>query len=571
MARQGPTTRDEAGVVLNFRDLYDKPVHIDDLKALLATFATDDWICQLARLTCLLGGNRSRAPEWANSFLQYFTPPQEIDRVNRWFAEHHENGTTAVVPSERHVEILLELAVLYAPSTAQRRMAFPGDERTVFDALLMVATLETDIPKANTSDSKEFVAAISTVWLRAICPDPLEMCESGYYTFEILGGEKRSPPAKEWALLFKAATGQELDDYFAGGFGYLVVLLHQTPQDLAEVWQSVLDPALLSSFPKFKQASEAYASLRTASIDTLRQEITKHEPGEDLGSFNLIALRRFPLLEYKGGIYPLSFAGLANSLMDGVYHAVVTAALRSGQTKKVQHRLQHVGGVFGRLYEQQANDLLGSKYDDRLIRCPRRKDTGNEAADALLLCDKGLIVFQTKSRHVLAKQKYVLRTPRTLNEYFERIGLVEAVEQVCRTIEACRAAQVEGLPEHWSQEDTPIQPIVITQERVPEFSLIRDAISTVTAIPKSYKSIRPVILMSSKDVENVVSLPPSDDLWGVLTDYLNSGAKESFFNFLGAKRRADMTLLGERRKNMLSRLKDYLGLQDNESAASGAE
>ena len=165
-----------------------------------------------------------------------------------------------------------------------------------------------------------------------------------------------------------------------------------------------------------------------------------------------------------------------------------------------------------------------------------------------------------KGMHVRAKDKYVLRTPRTLQEYFTRIGLAKAVSQVKETVQACRSGEVAGLPDPWSHDNTAIQPVIVTYERVPELSLMRQSILKLMGGGPLEHSVRPVILMSSEDMDNIVSLPPSDDLWRVLTEYVISGATQSFFNFLGPRRRSQVALLYERRNRVIDAVSVRLGL-----------
>lgn len=555
MVRKRSSANDEAGIVLNYEDLYRTPVTIKAIKDILARFAFDDWLCQLARLTCILGGNRYREPEWAKAFLKYFTPPEEIGRVNQWFDEARKKGRHLVVPSERHVEILLELALVHAPDAAPRRMVFPGDERQVFDPLLMVATLATNVPKATVAQPDLFVPAIAALWLRALCPDPIDIAVRGYCTYEILRGSSKSTKAKEWASLFFKATGQDLDDYFCGGLGSLTLLLRQSVEDLAQCWQSVLSPASLNESPKLRRPIDAYASLRSADARTIKKAILTLEPGDDIGAYNLIPLRQYPLMHHKDGLFPLSLAGVANSLLDGVYHAIITASLK----KRMHEGVRHVGGVFGTLYESQINELLRRKYGDRLIPCPKRRDNGNEAADALLLCDNGLVVFQIKGMHIPSKEKPLLRTSTTFEEYISKSGLTKAVAQLEDTIVCCRANTVIELPKHWSGTSIVIQPIIITYEPIPEYCLAQPLIKKITAGVQLDDRVRPAILMSTKDVENIVSLSHQTSLWSELTDYVISGMNGSFHNFLAGKCR-DTTILSQRGSEMCNAVIAHLGL-----------
>lgn len=320
---------DEAGIVLTYDDFYGRAAQLDDLIGTLRQFAVDDWLCQLARISILLAGENSRSPKWANAFLQNFTPSGLVDQVNAWFQRHNEKGIIATVPSERDVGILIELAILHSPANAPRRMDFPQDSKTVFDAILMATSLAQ--PKLEGLSKRETVSVFASLWLRSLCPNPLALAAQGYHLFEVLAPE-RSPEAAEWAALFEQATGLDLDDHFAGGFAVAVQLLNQSPQDIASCWTSVLDPKYLDEFPKLKKPAEAYCRLRTSSLSGLAQAIREYEVCEDdLGSFNLIAIKKTPLIEYRNTVYPLYLHGIASSLLDGIYHAAILPGMQNAK------------------------------------------------------------------------------------------------------------------------------------------------------------------------------------------------------------------------------------------------
>lgn len=553
---------DEAGVFLGYSDLYGNTCSINDIKTLLNRFSVEDWLCQLARLTCLLGGNRSRTPEWAKTFLLWFTPPDMHDKVRTFLDEHEQRGITVSMPSERHVEILLELAVVYAPHTAATPMKFPGDERTLFEALLMVATLDSEYPNLEL-DEDALLRTLFTIWHKSMCVEPLETASYGYHTYEILRGDNRSKDAEEWASLFLKATGQKLDMYYAGGFGALTILLSHSADDLASGWQSVLNPAELKQHPRLQRSVAAYTAIRACSLNQLRTDIRSLEPFDRVSDFNLIALRKHPLMFHRGGVYPLSLSGISSSLFEGVYQAIVTVANTANERK-------HVGGVFGRLFETYILSLLREKFSDRLLSNPKRRDNGEEAADAVLLCEGGILVFQIKGTRISGKQKPIQLTTQTLEEYFDRTGLLKAGKQLEQSISLCRRRHtdgqplVEGLLDYWVESI--IQPVILTYERIAEVSLTKPIIAKRMPSLGHHGPVRPPIILSVSDVENAVSLPQETSLWQVLNDYTASRTASPLHNYLGNKRHADPAIIARRRETMIDALVSYLDLPNNGDA-----
>jgi hypothetical protein len=548
-------TRDDAGVVLTYEDFYGEMPTLDALIAILTKFSADDWLCQLARLSVLLGGENSRRPQWANAFLVNFTPPDKVGEINAWFAKHQSQGITATVPSERDIGILIELAILHAPPSAARRMEFPADSKVVFDALLMVTSLSQ--PRLDgVSASKEIASICATMWVRSLCPDPVALASHGYHLFEVLKSQ-RSAKAAEWASIFKMATGQTIDDYFAGGVSIIAQLLSQSPQDIGSCWTSIYDPKHLVKTSSIKKPLEAYCCLRASSLMELKRSIDEEETNKtDIGAYNLIALKRSPLVEYADTIYPLYLHGIATSVLDGVYHAVIPSA----EDDNSVNARKRIGGIFGTLYEQDILNILTLGFGDRVLRNPVRTDNAKEAADAVLLCDQGLIVFQIKGCHVPVQTRFLLRTPSTLQELFQRVGLTRATEQLAQTTEACRQGVVQGIPEYWSRADTFIQPIIVTYERVPEISLVRAEIEALTSTACDRQTRKP-ILVCSDDVERLTSLPPGETLWGLTTEYISDQGYRSrcFHNFLNRKGVKGGELFVERRRAMLRTVAQHLG------------
>ena len=550
----------DAAIALNYTDLYGKPVDMTFIKEILKRFAVDDWLCQLARLTSVLGGPRNRDRKWIEVFVKYFAPPEELSRVSDWFKKHEELGRTTVAPSERHLEILMELVIRYAPETAENKMAFPGDEGSIFDALLAVAALDVGAKDGALSEDRDSALAVfSSLLLRSICPNPLEIAIRGYDLYEILKGLDRSPKAVEWANLFEKATGENIDDYFAGGFGTLIHVLDQNIEDLKSGWDPVLAPDHLSKYPRLQRLLPSYYRLRSGRITDIKQEIERLEPDDDLENFNLIPLRKYPLVRLNNSIYPLSLSSMANSLLDGIYYAVITAAIED----RIPEKVQDIGSVFGYLYENMVIDLLEAKFVGRVLRSPVREDTGEEAADALVLCPGGLVVFQIKGSHTKVKGKVASENFAVEEgKFFEQTGMNKAIDQLVTTVDCCRAGRIRELPDFWQRPDVLLQPVIVTYERIPQFSLMQSSLNRRLMEPVQVDAnVRQPILMSTDDIEHVVSLPLVDDLWRVLAEYVQTGIS-SFANFLAAKRYPDMTIMGDRRNHMLDSILKHLGLED---------
>ena len=124
--------------------------------------------------------------------------------------------------------------------------------------------------------------------------------------------------------------------------------------------------------------------------------------------------------------------------------------------------------------------------------------------------------------------------------------------------------KVEGLPEQWTRLRTPIQPVILTYERVPEFSLMRPSLAAMTTPVMRDTYVRQPVLMGPEDVACLVSIPHDIDLWQVLSQYVTSlpTRPQCFYNFLSHRRRADDTILTDRHRRMTASFAEYLRIPE---------
>lgn len=181
-----------------------------------------------------------------------------------------------------------------------------------------------------------------------------------------------------------------------------------------------------------------------------------------------------------------------------------------------------------------------------------------------MLCERGLVVFQIKGCHTPAQEKFRVRTPRTLQQLFERIGLVGAAKQLTKSLDACRQDLVEGVPLHWKSPETPIQPVIVTFEKVPESSLIKPEIDSVLAAARRDRFVRTPALLCPEDIERIVLLSGRETMWSLLAEYSESGGSSGpFHNFLNYKKIGLGSLSADRRRQMIGRVAEHFGYDIN--------
>jgi len=119
-------TRDLA-VMPGYQAVYAKECTLDDLIQLIKRFPIDNWLLHLSRLASLLAGGRHRPGPYADAFFRYIVPEKKVPKLASWFHDASARGNRAFIFADRHVGILTEMALLYAPSVAKAQLGPGGD------------------------------------------------------------------------------------------------------------------------------------------------------------------------------------------------------------------------------------------------------------------------------------------------------------------------------------------------------------------------------------------------------------------------------------------------------------
>lgn len=554
--------RDDAAFLPGYPEMYGVPCTRAEMIALFKQFSVQDWLCTLARLSCVLAGSHRGSSEYGQAFAHWFVPDCLRARLQKWEDEHKKHGHKVVLPTERHVGILIEMALAHAPDTAPRVMTFPGDEKAVFDAFLMLSTLESPTPvEVSTPDDLDQASAtFAALMYRSVSRDPAWPATRGFHIFRILQEREPDSPAAKWADLFEKATGHDIDSYYAGGFQCLVVAWGQTPGQLAAGWQGLPSRPREAELKCQWDSFQDYYAFRRGDIGDIRRVIEACNDVADMNDVSLIPLLAYPLIDLPAGTYPLYLRGVGESLCDGIYH-IVSDAAQEGRLGSDTSR-QDVGALFGNLYEAYVLDLLEAVFPGRLLRNPRRTDNGHEAADAIVMCPNGVMVFQIKGRHVRRRERYLPKSYDGLTAELRQSGLEKGCLQVKDSIDACRKGLIGELSYVGDLCDQPIQPVIVTWEPIPNFTLAHRFLDPFLTLARADGRTRLPILVDSDDLVRLSGLPPSDTWWGVFGAYVSSPDQygSSFHNFLCATDRLGAEATNAWLAPAKSAVCEYLGM-----------
>jgi len=542
-------------MVPGYHAIHGKECDLEDLIQLIKQFGVDNWLLHLSRLATLLAGSRHRpGSEYADAFFKYIVPQELTDKFASWFSDASRRGNRAFIFSDRHIGILIELAIRHAPSEAKKEMG-PGG--SLLNALLMLVDLDTP-PKIPTT-TEEWAPVMASLWDRSRLVDPMSATVRGFHLYQIAGREPITS-ARKWADLFKRATGADLERFFLGGLAAFAVEFLKRPDEIARVFGPLPDKmndgkgGFLTGVPDF------YYGLKCGTVEQLACAVASLEDHANPNEFNLVPLLKYPLFrDKKGGAHSLFLSGIASSLCEGIYQEVITASREC----KISESLQDTGAVFGVLFEEYILDLLEEVFGERLLRNPTRSDNGNEAADGAIIYPQGVIILQIKGRHVRMRDRFAWKDHKAKTEDVERTGLVEAVNQFVdkESLSSFRRGLVKGLP-FAPRSETVLQPIAITYEAVPLSGLQLPIVKEQRARVQLDSHTRHLVIMDVREIEAACSLPQRDTFWGVLTEFINSpGWRERYLaNFLCDTQRLSDGAMFARWERMLSLLKERFGI-----------
>jgi len=162
----------------------------------------------------------------------------------------------------------------------------------------------------------------------------------------------------------------------------------------------------------------------------------------------------------------LSHTALARSLFDSVRHAILTAA-RGKKLPEPYSNVQAIGRLYRGILESYVRSVFEFAYPDQIVCIP--EDEHEKRADFLIWFPDKVIIVEVKGTHFVGLDHAASLSIEERHKELEKIGLPKAVDQLESTIRALRRGDIKGLPmqtRDWTV--TPIVPLVVTEERLPQ-------------------------------------------------------------------------------------------------------
>lgn len=334
------------------------------------------------------------------------------------------------------------------------------------------------------------------------------------FEFYELDRAERSGAVSKYLELFEIATGVDAIDCLMGG---LNIVIREEARDFDEVansWHATPRPHQCEN-PKEAKELAAYEAVRMKPLAEFRELIIRRESNRHVRDWNLIALSQAPLCDLGDmGVFALNHTALGRSLFDSVRHAILTAALEERLPDPWTNE-QAIGELYGKIFQSYVFSVFDSAFHDRVWSIPAEEH--QKRADFLIWFPDKVIIAEVKGVHFVGLQHASYLSIEERREELLKIGIPNAVNQLASTVRALRAGEIHApAMSAYDWTITPIIPVIVTEERIPQVPGCWDAFCRPMCGPLANLDgagpLRSLRLLNIVDVETIPDLEASDDL-----------------------------------------------------------
>lgn len=504
----------QLGVIPAHKDLFGREATLEELLDLVKLYPVTEWLSFLARMQNMLAAHQLGEREHIQRVLCGTISPVVHEKLKD-FEQRIGDRAAFGLYYERQMSTLQQLAVLHAPETGDATFNSDKGRHDLSMALLMTMDIM-GLNRQTSASVEAMLSVISQEQIRMSMTSAPEYATRALYFYE-LNQEAQSAEVTKYLDLFKIATGVDAADCIMGG---LVIVIKEAREfdEIANAWQGIPRPHQCDN-PKLGEVLAAYEAVRMRSLTGLRDLIAEREGSRPVRDWNLIALSQAPLCDLGDmGVFPLNHTVLGRSLFDSVRHAILTAALDKRLPDPYTNE-RAVGELYGKVFESYAYSLFREAFPDRVFRIP--EVAGEQRADFLIWFPQRVVVVEVKGVHFVGREHASYLTIDERREELTRIGMPNTINQLASTIRAIRAGDLTApsMPSFdWTM--TPIVPVIVTEERMPQVPGCWDAFYeemsepfdelTGAGPPSKFR------LLNIGDVETIADLESSDDLGAML-------------------------------------------------------
>jgi hypothetical protein len=370
-----------------------------------------------------------------------------------------EGDRPRVVFHRQQLLFVAKEALQYASDDA----SLPMISNSAMGELLLIANdlmhFESDDGSTDTLDS---FAKLATTIL------PIQEAANGNVRHKILRSYQMTKIASELSgekphfdifMSFKEAANLDLLDFYALVIGAISRLHRFDPEKfLKDPLSYSLDEQWFRSTKIDPGAVQAFFSLAAATPEEYKQRLETSRGPNDFTAF-----RDKPLLRSHSKLDLIDLWLLAEKFESGPFW-LIHSSLPEKQRADFH-------SFWGRLFERYIADLFQSSADgalNRVYAAPVFENTSEELSDTVILCDRALILIESKGTTFTARAKYEgdykLLRQELESKLVESKDRPQAVKQLARNIERAFGSErqkVEGIDLTYV---THVFPMVVTRD-----------------------------------------------------------------------------------------------------------
>lgn len=329
-----------------------------------------------------------------------------------------------------------------------------------------------------------------------------------------------SPDFTDIRLVFKAATGVQLDTYLRFGAAllasvYVIAANRQGP--------SLLNLRTLRPARHLRRSWHRFMAVLMTSVSRYRRLHRALQSRSSLRHYNFLAAETYPFVK----IGKSTAACLSLQLVERKFGPGLVNIIGDGLSRPDSQRFRN---FLGQLFEKYVTDLLSRAFPG-LFAHAIRYGNNLEAGDGWLPYPPSAILFEVKSSYLLLETR-LSGDLAGFQEYFTRT-ILKAAAQLDRVISDFRAGRftVSGLGIDAIQH---VYPVLVTLHYLPMEKSVSDFIEEELRVKNLLQQpgVHPWTILPVKDIEKVEAL--GGGLLDLVRDRLNDEAwrHAPFSNFI---------------------------------------
>lgn len=511
-------------ILIGYKELYGEEKNLEDLIEIIEKYSLIHLLSYLSRIQSAVAGDRISIESHIHEVVRGVIAKSVVEKLESWIIDRGHNKEDVFLVSHRQVATLQQLAIVHSKEIETELIASESFFLDFTNALLITS----DLLEAKTEDLSDLY--IQLFYRNSSVPFWIYFGRA----FKLYGLDgSRTDKLNDYFKLFYDATNVNAEDAILGG---LCIALQESNKGSVEResgWHSVVKSE--ERHGTEKRCVEAFEKIALGKSSAIVDDIQRFEKGLSVEEYNLITMSKFPLIEMSdNNYYVINLSYLGRCLTDGVYHTVLSYAL------KTEKSAARVNGIYGEIFEFYVEKLLKECFEARLIKIPDSLGF----ADYLVVYENRVLVLEVKHGRLNEISLYKCKSVDERKKDLRKASIYKAGGQLRKTVAELRTNDDLRtlLPFKYDWTVTPIVPLIVTELPYPQDRLVYDELyGDVAESLAQLKDGRGIMeklgLLSVQDVETLLSLKDRFNVGELANKWRND--KEcwdgSFYDYLISK------------------------------------